>query len=284
MSLCGMLLLWSCGDGEGKKSNVDARPPDTGPDLAGAPEAGPETSNPLEPPSSDANPRDTSSGQETSDSDQRHDTTVVPLDTGLDGGSFDGGSFDGGRLDGGSLDGSSDTKAWSIEVDYVGDAVPKRDAYVIPTDQQSCVQATGVPTCGPGMAVATIYPMTPGQLIAKAEVTTGTCNVTSCRGGCESLTVYQGQGQTAGSTCDLLVTMWDGGQREVHLALVANPSPQYACCGDPLPPNAGQWIAMNPVAFQPNPISVSSPIDGGNWDTPRFFDAPGVDAVAPSER
>jgi hypothetical protein len=264
-----MLLLWSCGDGGGNRSNLDARPLDTGPDPAGAPEAGPETSNPPEAPMSDASPRDTASSQETSDSDQRHDTAAVQLDTGIDGG---------------STDGSSDTKAWSLEVDYHWDVVPKRDAYVIPTDEQSCVQATGVPTCGPGIAVATIYPMTPGQLIAKAEVTSGTCSVTSCRGGCESLTVYQGQGQTAGSTCDLQVTMWDGGQQEVHLVLVANPSPHYGCCGYPLPPNAGQWTAMNPVLFQPNPISVSSPIDGGSWDTPRFFDAPGVDAAAPSER
>jgi hypothetical protein len=171
-----------------------------------------------------------------------------------------------------------------LEVDFYWDVAPKRDAYVIPTDQQSCVQATGVRTCDPGMAVATIYPMIADQLIDRAEVTSGTCSVTSCRGGCASLTVYQGQGQTAGSTCDVLVTMWDGGQREVHLVLVANPSPRYACCGYPLPPNAGQWIAMNPVAFQPNPISVSSPIDGGNWDTPRVFDAPAVDVLAPSER
>jgi hypothetical protein len=146
-----------------------------------------------------------------------------------------------------------------------------------PTDEPSCLQATGLLQCyiRAGMDIRA---GTPGTLLTKVEVTSGSCGVagSTCYGGCERFSIFQGPEQTLGSSCDLRVMFWGGGEQTVHVELVTNPSPSYRCCGDPLPPNQGRWVAGNPLLFAPSEILVSSPIDGGpgGIDAPRFFDAP----------
>jgi hypothetical protein len=204
-------------------------------------------------------------------------SVVVSFSSSDGGAKIDGGGAmpDGGT--GGVMD------AHAIEVDpypwSITDADPKHDLYTpTPTDEQSCVQATGVLPCEAGGTTMLIRAATPGTLFIKAEVTSGSCGVAGsvCYGGCESLTIFQGLAQSLGSTCDLLVTFWGGGEQTVHLELVANPSPSYMCCGYPLPPNPGRWIALDPLLFSPSQIFLSSPVDGGpgGIDAPRFYDGP----------
>ena len=173
------------------------------------------------------------------------------------------------------------------EIDYVFDATTKADRYVTPTDEQTCVQSTGVLPCDAGRTTMLIRAATPGTFFLKAEVTSGSCGVAGasiCSGGCDSLTIFQGISQSLGSTCDLLVTFLGGGEESVHLELVANPSPTHMCCGYPLPPNTGMWVTLDPLLFAPSQVFLGSPMDGGVGDAERFFDAPMVaDVRLPSE-
>ena len=139
------------------------------------------------------------------------------------------------------------------------------------------MQATGVLPCeSGGTTTTTLIRATPGTLFLKAEVASGGCSVagSTCWGGCDSLTIFQGMGQTLGSTCDLTVSFWGGGETSVHLELVANPSPSFLCCGYPLPPYQGRWIALDPLWFSPGGIVLTSPVDGGSSDAQHFYDAP----------
>ncbi len=138
----------------------------------------------------------------------------------------------------------------------------KPDAYVTPTDEQSCLAATGVLACDPGVASATVRSAMGGTALAKVEVTSGACSGATCSG-CNSLTVHGSASQYAGATCDLLITTLDGSKQVAQIAVIANPSPSYMCCGYPLPPNSGRWTAIDPLAFSLSTVLVTAAMDGG---------------------
>ena len=132
-----------------------------------------------------------------------------------------------------------------------------------PTDPASCAKATNVLECLPGLAMATVSSAAGGPLLSNVEVTSGPCRPAACSSGCTSLTI-QGPGATAGSTCDLQVTATDGRSQSVHLSAIANPTPNYACCGNGPPPNSGGlWVILTPTVFWPNLIAITFAADGG---------------------
>ena len=190
----------------------------------------------------------------------------------LDGGTL---PIDGGVDGGGWLDTAGpDTVAPDMTVDAPPAPDTKSDAYVTPTDEQSCLAATGVLTCDLGVPSATVRSTTGSSLLTKVEVTSGACSGAACSA-CNSLTVYGSTSQYAGATCDLLITTWDGSKQAARIAVIANPSPSYMCCGYPLPPNPGRWTAIEPLAFSPGTILVAAAIDGGM--------PPKIDSGAPGD-
>jgi hypothetical protein len=171
------------------------------------------------------------------------------IDSGIDG----GGLRDTAGLDSGSLD---------LTVDTPPAADGKSDAYRTPTDEQSCLAATGVLICDLGVPIATVRSAADGTMLTKVAVTSGACSGATCSA-CNSLTVYGSTSQYAGATCDLLITTSDGSKQAARIAVIANPSPVYMCCGYPLPPNPGRWTALQPLAFSPATVLVTAAIDGG---------------------
>ena len=136
------------------------------------------------------------------------------------------------------------------------------DAYVFPTDEQSCLQATKVPVCDVFPPSTSITSGNGGPLLAKVEVTGGSCTAQTCASGCESINVVGMSGISAGATCDLLVTATDGRSRSLRLSVVADASPSSMCCGYPLDGH-GMWTTLNTLSFSPNPIVVDFAGDGG---------------------
>ncbi len=265
-------FLLACGSNDGNRAlTLDASSPEAQPDTRTGWEAEPDV-------------RQSSSSF---DAAGGPDKGGVPLDGGS------GSSADSREpLDGDSIsppdstierpEGGRDTNY--PEVDYVVDVKPKDDRYVTPTNEQTCVQSTGVLPCEAGGTTMLIRAATPETFFLKAEVTSGSCGVAGapvCYGGCDSLTIFQGISQALGSTCDLLVTFLGGGEQRVHLELVANPSPTSMCCGYPQPPNTGRWVTLDPLRFAPSQVVLGSPMDGGVGDAQRFFDAPMVNDVRP---
>jgi hypothetical protein len=177
------------------------------------------------------------------------DGGTAPIDGGIDG----GGLRDTAGLDSGSHD-------LTVETPPAADG--KTDAYLTPTNEQSCLAATGVLICDMGVASATVRSAAGGIVLTKVEVTSGACSGATCSA-CNSLTVYGSASQYAGATCDLLITTSDGSKQTARIAVIANPSPSYMCCGYPLPPNPGRWTAIDPLAFSPSTFLVAAAIDGG---------------------
>jgi len=143
----------------------------------------------------------------------------------------------------------------------VPDGMP--DAYALPTDEQTCLKSTNVPQCGLSAASTTVSSATAGLLLAKVEVTAGSCSAGACAAGCAAIGVYGTANLYAGATCDLLVTAMDGRKQSLRLTVAANPSPSYMCCGYPLPPNSGLWTQTNPTVFSPSPVVVDFAGNGG---------------------
>jgi hypothetical protein len=201
----------------------------------------------------------------------------VMVDFPADGGvsPADGGS-DRGGLDTADVGGPAavDLGPGETARDTVPPPEDKRDAYVspiMPTDPESCSAATGVPHCDPGAPTAIVRAAGTAQL-TKVEATSGGCSGSSCASGCESLLVYGSLSQMIDATCDLLATFLDGGQQIVHLTVVSNPSPRYACCGYPQPPYQGTWTAVDRLTFSPNSVVVGSVVDAGAVEVRRFPD------------
>jgi hypothetical protein len=132
-----------------------------------------------------------------------------------------------------------------------------------PTDPASCAKATNVSECLPGLAMATVSTATGGPLLSNVEVTSGPCRPAACSSGCASLTI-QAPTAAAGAFCDLRVVATDGRSQSVHISAIANPTPNYACCGWGPPPNSGGlWVILTPAVFSPNLIVVTFAADGG---------------------
>jgi hypothetical protein len=203
-------------------------------------------------------------------------TTFSPstavVDFAVDGGvsSRDGGSSDGtdaANGDTGSIDAS-------VDVSPGQDTGP--DVYVRPSDQPSCVKATNVPSCsGPGPAYATVSAAPGGPLMARIQVTSGSCSAYECFSECSTLVVQGNTNQSIGATCDLLITSTDGHSQSVRITVVQNPSAGYLCCGYPLAPYTGTWVTLDPVTFSPSLVVVDfggsggePALDGGARDVP----------------
>jgi hypothetical protein len=156
-----------------------------------------------------------------------------------------------------------------VDVPPVSDAYS--DAYVVPTDEQTCVKSTNVPRCGVATPYAAVS-ATDGQALAKVEVTAGACSASSCASECSSISVYGTSSLGPGATCDFVVTATDGRKQSLRLTAIANPASVYTCCGYPLAPYTGQWVSMNPTVFSPSPAVVdfsgSGPVDAGPIDAP----------------
>jgi len=134
-----------------------------------------------------------------------------------------------------------------------------------PTNAQECAAATHVGVCDPGTPSATIQHAPGGPLLAAVTVTSGACQTNTCASGCESIGVYS-QAATIGATCDLQATAMDGRTQSIRLAVVANPSPTYACCGSPQVLSLRQWVPLNPALLSPTLVVVdftALTLDGG---------------------
>jgi hypothetical protein len=143
-----------------------------------------------------------------------------------------------------------------------GDGNP--DVYVVPTDEQTCLKATGVPSCDVWGPSAQVTSANAGLLLAKAQVTAGPCVIASeCASPCSSISVIGTSTLSVGATCDVLVTAIDGRSQSLRLTAVANPSPSHMCCGYPQPPRTGMWTALDPTFFFPSPAAVDFDADGG---------------------
>lgn len=136
------------------------------------------------------------------------------------------------------------------------------DAYVTPNDEQSCLKATKVPVCDVFPPSASITSGNGGPLLAKVEVTNGSCTAQTCASGCANIDVVGMSGISAGATCDLLVTATDGRSRSLRLSVVADAATGPMCCGYPLDGH-GMWTTLNTLSFSPNPIVVDFAGDGG---------------------
>ena len=155
------------------------------------------------------------------------------------------------------------------------------DAYVPPTDEPSCLLATKVPVCDVFPPSTSITSGTGGPLLAKVDVTSGSCTAQTCASGCASINVVGMSGIYAGATCDLLVTSTDGRSRSLRLSVVADASPSAMCCGYPLDGH-GMWTTLNTLSFSPSPSVVDFSSDGGVTDgaAPKDGSADGANPCA----
>lgn len=168
----------------------------------------------------------------------------------------------------------------------------KPDAYVVPTDEQTCLNATNVPQCSLATPGTSVSSATVGLSLTKVEVTAGSCVADTCASKCPTINVSGTASLNVGSTCDLLVTAADGRKQSCRLNVIVNPSPRYMCCGYPQPPYSGIWANILPMIFSPTPAIVDfagdggTPIiDGGGTRTPIIDGggAPIIDCLSPSD-
>ena len=182
-------------------------------------------------------------------------------------------AVDGGvsSQDGSGGDGADAANRDTVSADSSVDVSPGQDTgpdvYVRPSDQPSCVKATDVPQCdGSGPAYATVSSAPGGPLMARIQVTSGSCSAYECFSECSTLVVQGSTNQSIGATCDLLITSTDGRSQSVRITVVQNPSASYACCGYPLAPYTGMWVTLDPVTFSPSLVVVAF-ADGGGEPT-----------------
>jgi len=147
------------------------------------------------------------------------------------------------------------------------------DAWVAPTDQQSCQNAMVTTICDPGMPGMTVTSAPGGPLLEQVKVTSGACSGNACSEGCNSLAVTgTSVDDIVGATCDLVATSMDSRSQSIHITVVANPSPAYACCSyNDMQPSPGVWVTLNLTVFSPNTFVVdftsgTGIVDGGTGD------------------
>ncbi len=130
-----------------------------------------------------------------------------------------------------------------------------------PTDEQSCIEAVGVPGCDIApRPSAVVTSAAGGPLLAKLEVLSGPCGSMTCSG-CSSMTVVGTSSATAGAACLVQVTSTDGRSQTVALSVEAKVMP-FTCCGYPTDGH-GVWIAPTVLSFSPGTVTVDFAADGG---------------------